>query len=320
MTAALAVASGALSFVVALAWAPLLLRTLRRLRLGKQIRLEGPSSHMTKAGTPTMGGWLFVATTAVLALVLVGEDPSVRFALAAMLVYALLGALDDLANVRNAAGLGFRVRAKIVVHLGVGVALAGLYHAAGGPAVFRWPGGSVLDLGWLFIPFAGLVLFATTAAVNETDGLDGLAGGCAVLALLSLTAVMLATGQPALAALCTLASGATLAFLWYNVHPARVFMGDTGALALGALLAAAALASGWVLLLPVIGIVFVVETASVMLQVAYFKLSGGRRLFRMSPLHHHCELSGWPEVQIVQRFWIVGAVGGLLGIALGLRW
>jgi phospho-N-acetylmuramoyl-pentapeptide-transferase len=318
VSAALAVASGAASFAIALAWAPLLFKTLRRLRMGKQIRLEGPSSHLAKAGTPTMGGWLFVATTAVLGCALLASGPGVRFALAAMLVFAFLGALDDLANVRNTTGLGFRVRAKVVVHTGVGVALAAAYYLAGGTSPMRVPGGGTLDLGWWFVPFAGLVLFATTAAVNETDGLDGLAGGCAVVALLSFAALALASGQDALATLCALAAGATLAFLWHNVHPARVFMGDTGALALGALLAAVALASGWVLLLPVIGIVFVAETLSVMLQVSYFKLTGGKRIFRMSPLHHHCELSGWPEVQIVQRFWIAGTIGGLLGVALGL--
>ncbi|MBI4505252.1 MAG: phospho-N-acetylmuramoyl-pentapeptide-transferase [Chloroflexi bacterium] len=317
MSAALALASGLLSFAVALAWAPWLIGTLRRLRVGKQIRLEGPSSHAAKAGTPTMGGWLFVATTAVLALLLVGGDPGVRFAVAAMLAFALLGALDDLANVRSRSGLGFRVRAKVAVHTAVGLILAAALALAGGAPALRLPGGAAFDLGWWFVPLGGLALFATTAAVNETDGLDGLAGGCAVLALVALAALTLGSGQPALATLCALGAGATLAFLWHNVHPATVFMGDTGALGLGALLAAVALASGWLVLLPVVGVVFVAETASVLLQVAYFKLTRGRRLFLMSPLHHHCELSGWPEVRVVQRFWIVAAAGGLAGVALG---
>lgn len=317
MSAALALGSGLLSFAVALAWAPWLIAMLRRRRLGKQIRLEGPDSHQAKAGTPTMGGWLFVGTTALLALLLAGDASGVRFAVAAMLVYALLGALDDLANVRSRSGLGFRVRAKVVVHTAVGLALAAMLYLVGGAPALRLPGGAALDLGWWFVPLGGLVLFATTAAVNEADGLDGLAGGCAVLALLAFAALAVGSGQRALAALCALAAGATLAFLWYNVHPAQVFMGDTGALGLGALLAAVALAGGWVVLLPVIGVVFVAETASVMLQVAYFKLTRGRRLLRMSPLHHHFELSGWPEVQVVQRFWIVGALGGLAGVALG---
>lgn len=318
MTAALALGSGLLGFVAAQAWAPALLWLLRRLRAGKQIRAEGPQSHLAKAGTPTMGGWLFVATTAVLALLLWGHDSQVRFAVGAMAVFALLGTLDDLANVRGRTGLGFRVRAKFLVHTAAGLALGWALYAAGGAPPLRLPAGGAIELGAWFVPFAGLVLFATTAAVNETDGLDGLAAGCAVFALLGFAGLALTGGQLALAALGTLAAGATLAFLWYNVHPARVFMGDAGALGLGALIAAVALASGWVLLLPVIGIVFVAETASVLAQVTYFRLTHGRRLLRMSPLHHHCELSGWPEVQTVQRFWIAGALGSLAGVTLGL--
>ncbi|MBI2940618.1 MAG: phospho-N-acetylmuramoyl-pentapeptide-transferase, partial [Chloroflexi bacterium] len=303
------------TFVVALVWGPWYIARLRDLKLGKQIRLEGPSSHQSKAGTPTMGGWLFLLSAGVVALVFFGGSglPVLGPALLTMALFALFGTIDDYANLRSREGLGIRVRRKFLWH--------SLLAAIGGLAIMFVagqrgliiPGIGTADLGWWFLPFAVLVIFGTSAGVNEIDGLDGLAGGTSAIAYGAFGAVALREGQTALAGLCLAVAGGLLGFLWFNVNPARVFMGDTGALGLGAGLAAVALLSGWALLLLVIGFIFVVEVLSVVLQVGYFKATGGRRLFRMSPLHHHFELIGWPEPQIVMRFWIVTAVSAVIG-------
>jgi phospho-N-acetylmuramoyl-pentapeptide-transferase len=174
------------------------------------------------------------------------------------------------------------------------------------------------EIGLVYIPVAVAILVGTTSAVAVTDGLDTLAGGTAALAFGAYGVIAFLQEQTFLATFSFTVVGATLGFLWYNAYPARVIMGDTGALALGSALAVVALMTGQWLLLPVVGVVFVMEALSVVIQVAYFRLTGGRRVFRMSPLHHHFELLGWSEPQVVTRFWLIGMVGGLLGIALAL--
>jgi phospho-N-acetylmuramoyl-pentapeptide-transferase len=180
--------------------------------------------------------------------------------------------------------------------------------------------GDVFIEPWLYILFAAFAIVAASNGVNITDGLDGLAGGTLVFAFVAflLIALLNVPVQPNLAFLCALIIGALLGFLWFNVHPAQIFMGDSGSLSLGATLAVIALITGQILVLPLIGLIFVVETASVMLQIGYFKLSGGRRIFRMSPIHHHFELGGWDEEKITLRFWIVAILAGLLGVTLFL--
>jgi phospho-N-acetylmuramoyl-pentapeptide-transferase len=173
-------------------------------------------------------------------------------------------------------------------------------------------------MGLFYIPVAVAVLVGTTSAVAVTDGLDALAGGTAALAFGAYGVIAFLQEQTFLATFSFTVVGATLGFLWYNAYPARVIMGDTGAMALGASLAVVALMTGQWLLLPVVGVIFVMEALSVAIQVAYFRLTGGRRVFRMAPLHHHFELLGWSEPQVVTRFWLIGMVGGLLGIALAL--
>jgi phospho-N-acetylmuramoyl-pentapeptide-transferase len=311
-------ALGLLSFAVAIAWAPALLANLRRLKMGKQIREEGPQSHMSKAGTPTMGGWLMVATAAVLALIFLRDWQQFVLPLVAMLVFALFGSADDLANMRSRTGHGFQVRWKFLTHGVVALGFAFLLFLWVGLDHVWVPFVGWFSLGWLYVPLAALVIFSGAAAVNETDGLDGLAGGLSAIAFAVYGAIAAANGQYELAAFCALVVGATLAFLWFNVNPASVFMGDAGSLALGAGLSVVALLTGHALLLPLIGVVFVAETASVMIQVAYFKYTKGRRIFKMAPLHHHFELVGWTEVQTVQRFWLVGAIAGAMGLALFL--
>jgi len=306
------------SFALTILWAPSLIAALHRLKFGKQIREEGPSSHQVKAGTPTMGGWLFVAAPCILGLIFIPDRLAAAPALLAMLVFAIVGALDDYANMKSKSGHGFKVRHKFIWHGIICLAFAWWLYQSPGIASQRLPGGAALDFGWLFVPFAAVVIFSAAAAVNEIDGLDGLAGGTSLMAFLSYFTLALLAGANAPAAVAALVCGAVVGFLWFNVHPARVFMGDTGALALGGGLAIIALQTRWVVLLPIIGLPAVVATLSVILQVAYFRATKGKRLFLMSPIHHHLELSGWPETQIVQRFWLIGLLVGSLGIALGV--
>ncbi|MBI4320465.1 MAG: phospho-N-acetylmuramoyl-pentapeptide-transferase [Chloroflexi bacterium] len=307
-----------LSFAVAMAWGPWLIGRLRQLKFGKQIRADGPSSHMLKAGTPTMGGWLMVLTTTVMTIVFLRDWRIALPLLLAILGFAVFGSIDDLANLRSSEGLGLRVRYKFIWHTGIALVVALAMYLVTGAQSVAVPGVGTYEIGWWFVPLAVLTIFSTTSGVNEADGLDGLAGGTVVFAFAAYLAIALAGGQTQSAAFCAIVVGTVLAFLWFNVNPASVFMGDAGSLALGAGLATVALISGWVLLLPIVGLVFVVELLSVMLQVAYFKATKGKRIFKMSPLHHHFELSGWPEVNIVQRFWLVAAVAAVIGVLLAI--
>jgi len=318
MSSAVVIALVPISFVISMLWAPLLIGALRVLKFGKKIRLEGPSSHQVKAGTPTMGGWLFVVTPAIVCALLVPDRAAVAPPIAAMLAFGISGALDDYANMKSKQGLGFRVRYKFAWHGLMALIIA--WWLFQDPAVRsqRLPGGGAIDLGWVFIPLAALAIFSCAAGVNEIDGLDGLAGGTSLAAFGSYLILALAGGLVATAAFAALVVGSLLGYLWHNVHPAQVFMGDTGALALGTGLAVLAFQTRWGLLLPIVGIAFVVELVSVILQVGYFKLTHGRRLFKMSPIHHHFELNGAPEQQIVSRFWLVGFVASAVGVALGL--
>jgi phospho-N-acetylmuramoyl-pentapeptide-transferase len=235
-----------------------------------------------------------------------------------MLLFGSAGALDDYSNLKSRSGLGFKVRLKFIWHGLLAVAIAWWLYQLPLTQQQRLPGGAILDLGWLFVPFAALVIFSCTAGVNEVDGLDGLAGGTTFAAFAGYLVIALVSGLTAPAAVAATIMGSILGFLWHNVHPARVFMGDTGSLALGAGLAVVALQTHWSLLLPIVGFVFVVDLVSVILQVGYFRLTNGRRLFPMTPIHHGLELSGWPEVLIVQRSWVIGFVAAALGVALAL--
>ncbi|MBV9121388.1 MAG: phospho-N-acetylmuramoyl-pentapeptide-transferase, partial [Chloroflexi bacterium] len=214
-------------------------------------------------------------------------------------------------------GYGFQVRYKFLWHPGLSFGLAAL--------LYFWLGRHTIDIGplrdveigWLYLPLAALAIFASSTA-SLVDGLDGLAGGVYAICLLAYLAIALRNGQDSAALFIALCVGALLGFLWFNVHPAQVFMGDTGALAFGGTLGVVAMMSHQPLLLPLIGLVLVAEVLSVMLQVGYFKLTGGKRIFLMSPYHHHLEKKGWPEVKIVQRFWLATAVTASLGVGLAL--
>jgi phospho-N-acetylmuramoyl-pentapeptide-transferase len=317
-----------LAFAIVVILMPPYIRFLRFIGMGKQIREEGPETHLVKQGTPTMGGLLIIIVVVGLYFLLRGiPEGGIIAPLAALGLVGLLGAADDYFNARS--GEGIRARQKmlwLVVVAGAAAFFIQSTYAIDQIAV-PFVGAVQIDR-WVYVIFAALAIVAASNGVNITDGLDGLAGGTLVFAFVAFLLIALlnqvpqpdgtVTNQPETAFLCALIIGALLGFLWFNVHPAQVIMGDSGSLALGATLAVTALITGQILVLPLIGLIFVVETASVMIQVVYFKLTGGRRIFRMSPIHHHFELGGWDEEKITLRFWIVAILSGLLGVTLFL--
>lgn len=309
-----------LTFLGALIAGYPLLRLLRRLGVGKQIRSELPDSHQVKVGTLTMGGVLIWASVFAATVVLnIANNRSIVVPLIAIAATGVIGAIDDLLGFMRdpPEGMSARMKFSLLWITAIGIAAA-IYFALGIDYTFVPLTPGPLHLGLLYIPLAALVIVGAANAVNLTDGLDSLAGVCAAVAFVAYGIIAHLQGQAPLVTFCFTVAGAILAFLWFNAFPAQLLMGDTGALALGAGLATVALMTEQVLLLPVIGIVFVAETLSVMLQVAYFRVSGGKRIFRMTPLHHHFELLGWSEVHVAQRFWLVSMLAGMVGVALAL--
>lgn len=289
-------------------------------KVGKAISEEGPSTHDVKAGTPTMGGILIFGTVLVVTLVFnLVHGLSILLPFTVIAVAGMIGFVDDLGSLhgRRHAGVSWRTKFGLLAILAL----------ASGFVLYRWlgirhvhvPWIGYLTLGVWIVPLALPVILSTTTAVAITDGLDGLLGGTAALAFVAYGIIAEAQGQTFLATFCFTVVGAVLGFLWYNGYPARVFMGDTGALALGAALAVVAMMTEQWIVLPAIGAIFVANGAADVLQVTYFKLSHGKRIFRMAPLHNHFELLGWPETRIVTRFWLVGAAGAMLGVAVALR-
>jgi phospho-N-acetylmuramoyl-pentapeptide-transferase len=308
------------SFVLAALLGRPLIRLLQRRRVGKVIRLDGPAAHQLKMGTPTMGGLMMLGPVLALTLLTnVAGRASIWMPLGVMVAFALLGLYDDWCGLHDSTGVGMLARLKFPWQLFIGLmAAAGLRFklGLGGMAVPTLS--RELDIGWAYVPVAALLIVGFANAVNLTDGLDGLAAGTSALAYLAYGVIAYFQGQTYLGTFCFTMMGAILGFLWYNLHPAQVFMGDVGSLALGATLATVALMTEQWLLLPVIGVIFVAEVASVMLQVGYFKWTKGKRLFKMAPLHHHFELMGWSEVRITQRFWLIASVAAMVGVALAL--
>jgi phospho-N-acetylmuramoyl-pentapeptide-transferase len=306
-----------LAFALIVILMPPYIRLLQAIGFGKRIRQEGPESHFIKEGTPTMGGLLIVLVVLGIYFFLRKPDAATFAPLAALAGVGALGAFDDYLNAKT--GEGIKARQKLIWVSVVAVVAAWQIQQTYDINAIAVPFyGPVPIEPWLYVGFAAFAIIAAANGVNITDGLDGLSGGTVAIAFVAymLIALLNAPAQPNLALLCSLIIGALLGFLWFNVHPAQIFIGDSGALSLGATLAVTALITGQILVLPLIGIIFVLETASVMLQVAYFRLTGGRRLFRMSPIHHHFELGGWDEEKITIRFWIVAILAALLGVTL----
>jgi len=317
-----------LSFVVTVIWGTPLLRILRHFRIGKLIRLDEPGHHNVKMGTPTMGGVLFILPVLLLtgllnAAAFIGLDVigrSVLVPLIVMVSYSFLGALDDWEGLHGKRrGEGMRARTKFIaqVILALGTALVLKYMLD--VSEMQLPGiKGEIELGLWYIPIAAFIIVSESNAINFTDGLDGLAGLISATAFTAFGGIALMQGQIYLARFCFTVVGALFGFLWFNVHPAELFMGDTGSLSLGATLAVVALMTGqWPLLL-VIGVIPLSEALSVVIQVTYFRLTKGKRFFKMSPIHLHFELLGWSETQVVQRFWLIGLLAAMVGMGLAL--
>lgn len=323
----IALALSGLSFMLSVIWGGPLLRVLKHFKVGKIIRVDGPSSHQGKMGIPTMGGMMFVMPVLLLNVLLhagtlLGLDMlgrSVLLPLGVLLSFALLGAVDDWEGIRGPRrGLGMRARTKFWLQNMMALAAAWALYRFDAPQLF-WPGASgEIVLGWVYIPLATLIIVGFSNAVNFTDGLDGLAGLICVTAFVAYGTIALAQGQPFVGRFCFTLVGALFGFLWFNVHPANMIMGDTGALALGAVLGVVALMTGQWLILPLIALIPVSEALSVILQVSYFRRTKGKRLFKMAPIHHHFELLGWSETQVVQRFWLISLLGAMLGVGIAM--
>ena len=331
---AFALSIGGLTFLVTVIWGDPFIALLHRFAIGKKVRQEIADVHKAKIGTPTMGGLLIHVPVLLVTLglnvarlVLPGvTGRSILVPLAALIYYAVLGALDDWEGIRGKGpvGIGLTARAKFAAQVVGALALASVImfvldiHSLALPGIpFKF------DLGWLYLPVATLIIVGFSNAVNLTDGLDGLAGIITASAFACYAIVAMLQGQVFLMQFCFVMVGACFAFLWFNAHPAQLFMGDTGSLALGASLGVVALMTGQWLILPIIAIVPVAEALSVIIQVASSQLSRrflgeDIRPFKRTPLHHHFELVGWSETQIVQRFWLVGILAGMVGVALSL--
>jgi len=311
-----------LAFAGVVLLGPIYIGLLQRLGFGKQIRTDGPEGHVIKAGTPTMGGMLIVGVVMFLAMAMRIEDPYTLSPMLALVGVGILGAIDDFVNARS--GIGVRGRFKLIWQTGVAVLAAFYIQRHFNITAINIPlMGEVVVGALFFVLFTAFVIVGVSNAVNLTDGLDGLAGGVLIFSFVAYLLIALVevpggkVSQPNLAIFCALVIGALMGFLWFNVHPAQLFMGDAGALSMGATLAVVAAITGQLPLLAVIGIVFFAVIMSVVLQVVSYRLRG-RRIFRMAPLQHHFELVGWAEEKITLRFWIVAALAGLLGFSLFL--
>ena len=333
--------AGITALALSLLLGPALIRFLKKNQIGQEIRADGPQSHFSKKGTPTMGGILIIGATIVPTLLWGSLDNTyVWLAMGTMSLFGLIGFVDDYLKVRKKRSLGLIARNKLLLQIVLGAAfgLVIVYLGFSGgaergfdlrlylPFLKKW----LPYLGWLYAPWAAFFLVGFSNAVNLADGLDGLAIGLTTISAAALTALTYIAGHAIFSSYLYIAqvkpaaeltvfagalTGACLGFMWFNSHPAQVFMGDVGALSLGASLAAIAILIKQELLLFAVAGVFILEALSVILQVGYFKVSGGKRIFRMAPLHHHFELLGWPEEKVVIRFWILGVIFALFSLA-----
>jgi phospho-N-acetylmuramoyl-pentapeptide-transferase len=326
--APLSIALSALSFMLAIIWGGPLIRLLRHFKIGKLIRVEEPGSHKVKMGTPTMGGVMIIVPVVLLTVLLNAASitglnvlgRSVILPMLVMVAYGALGAMDDWEGVRGARrGLGMRARTKFLIQVILALIVAfALRYFMRAPQMF-WPGvDEVFNLGVWYIPIAAFIIVGGSNAVNFTDGLDGLAGLICATAFATYGGIALLQAQPFVGRFCFTMVGAIFGFLWFNVHPAELFMGDTGSLSLGATISVIALMTGQWLLLPLIIFIPVSEALSVIIQILYFRATGGKRFFKMAPIHLHFELMGWSETQVVQRFWLVSLIAAMLGVALAV--
>jgi phospho-N-acetylmuramoyl-pentapeptide-transferase len=335
------------SFLLAMIIGPRVIFNLKSRQIGQTVREEGVKEHLKKTGVPTMGGVIILIPMMVTSLLWTKINAFVAISLLVTAGMGLIGFFDDITKVVRARSLGLTPRQKLAGQIitGLAAALAINYYPGlrfelanatsnsieMSPTATQVPIFGALDLGWLYIPFAVAVIVGASNAVNLTDGLDGLAAGsmivattpflvfayvCGHLIFARHLGVAYIPGVGELAIICAALIGGSFGFLWHNAHPAAVFMGDTGSLALGGSLGAIALCSKTEVFLAIVGGIFVIEALSVILQVSYFKMTKGKRIFKMSPIHHHFELCGWPEEKVVIRFWIMGIMLAMVGLTL----
>jgi phospho-N-acetylmuramoyl-pentapeptide-transferase len=308
---------GTAALLICIFLSPKFIEYLRKREFGQHIREDGPEGHQQKAGTPTMGGVILFLAVAVSFLILTDYDWRSVGVFGAAIACALLGFADDYTKLVRRRSLGLRARTKLAITIAISL---GLWYIASHEAHLA----STLrlrivdyqiDLGWFYPFLIYLVVAGTTSAVNLTDGLDGLAAGCAAIVLLAYVGITFLAGEMDLAMLAGCLVGACIGFLWFNAFPATIFMGDTGSLGLGGAIAALAVMTKTEVLLVLLGGIFVIEALSVAFQVAYFQLTH-RRLFLMAPIHHHFELKAWSETKIILRFWIVASICGAIGFTI----
>lgn len=328
--------AGITALLISMILGPWLIRYLKKRRIGEEIRELGPKTHLTKKGTPSMGGLLIITATIVPTL-LWGDLSNIYvwLAMLTMVLFGILGFLDDYLQIRKRKPKGLIARYKFIFQLVIAAFIGGILVYLGlsnqfdlhlaVPFFKTW----TPYLGIFYFPWIMFILVGSSNSVNLADGLDGLAIGLTLISATAFTALSYIAGHalwsqylniPRVAAAAELTvfmgamAGACLGFLWYNCHPAEIFMGDVGALSLGGTLGAVALMIKQELLLFMVAGVFILEALSVMLQVTYFRLSGGKRIFKMAPLHHHFELKGWSEQKIVVRFWIIAIIFALFSL------
>ncbi|MBP1930656.1 phospho-N-acetylmuramoyl-pentapeptide-transferase [Ammoniphilus resinae] len=298
----------AAAFLIAVLLGPLFIPFLRRLKFGQSIREEGPKSHQKKAGTPTMGGIIIILALSFTVLKFANSSMELFLLMFLTLGYGLLGFLDDFIKISLKRNLGLTAKQKLFGQLAIALILYYVLVQYDFDTSLYIPGlATGIELHWLYLPFLIFITVGSSNAVNLTDGLDGLLAGCSAIAFSAYAIIAWMSSQMNVAIFCAAVVGAVLGFLVFNAHPAKVFMGDTGSLALGGALAAVSILTKTEILLALIGGVFVLEALSVMIQVASFKLRG-KRIFRMSPLHHHFELGGWSEWRVVVTFWLLGLI------------
>lgn len=304
------------SFLLSVLIGPLFIPLLRRLKFGQQIREDGPQSHLKKSGTPTMGGIIIIIALTLAFLKFADRSYDYWALLVACLGFGLIGFLDDYIKIAFKRSLGLTAKQKLFGQLLFAIVFCVILYQMGHSTAIGVPGTSwSIELSWGYYLFVIIIFFASSNAVNFTDGLDGLLSGTSALAFGAFTIIALQASEPQSAIFSAAMVGAVLGFLVFNAHPAKVFMGDTGSLGIGGGIAAVAVLTKTELLLVIIGGVFVIEMLSVIIQVASFK-TRGKRVFKMSPIHHHFELTGWSEWRIVTTFWSVGLVFAGIGLIL----
>ncbi|MBQ8637923.1 MAG: phospho-N-acetylmuramoyl-pentapeptide-transferase [Lachnospiraceae bacterium] len=295
------------SFAVSAILCPVVIPMLHRLKFGQQVRTDGPKEHLKKQGTPTMGGLIFLCAIILAALLFVGDYPQMIPVLFMTVGFGIVGFLDDYIKIVMKRSEGLNPKQKMIGQFVITAIFC--YYCMTTPEIgteiiIPFTGGKTLDISWFYIPFCFVTVLGTDNGVNFTDGLDGLCSSVTVMVATFFAVVALGTNHQ-VAPLCAAVVGSLMGFLLFNVHPARVFMGDTGSLALGGFVAATACVMRMPLFILLVGLVYLVEVISVMIQVTYFRKTGGKRFFKMAPIHHHFELCGWSETRVVAVFSIV---------------